>query len=207
MSHSRLPLLLALPLLLLAACDHRADRVPLEAEVPLHLEEHLADARVEGSEVPKELPEAAEWRFDKPQAEWKAVVPLVPGVGPVEVEQAKGALRVGLTESTRQRRGLRGGIYIDVPDWNREDWVYAVVRARSSEEMGNLALAFNLRPEHGEYMFEYEPFAHRGDSAPLINDGAAHDYLLRADWSDIGSMKEPVRQLGLVLNAQAPASI
>ncbi|HYN22477.1 MAG TPA: sulfatase-like hydrolase/transferase, partial [Thermoanaerobaculia bacterium] len=207
MSHSRLPLLLALPVLLLAACDRRAERLPLAAEVPLHLEEHLADALVEGSEVPKELPEAAEWRFDKPQAEWKAVVPLVPGVGPVEVEQAKGALRVGLTESTRQRRGLRGGIYIDVPDWNREDWVYAVVRARSSEEMGNLALAFNLRHEHGEYMFEYEPFAHRGDSAPLINDGAAHDYLLRADWSDIGSMKEPVRQLGLVLNAQAPASI
>ena len=207
MFRSRLPLLLALPILLLATCNRRADRLPLTLEVPLHLEEHLADARVQGSEVPKDLPEGAEWRFDKPQPGWKAVVPLIPAVGPAEIEQASGALRVGLTEANRQRRGLRGGIYIDVPEWNREDWVYAVVRARSLGEVGDLALAFNLRREHGEYMFEYEPFVYRGDSAHLINDGAAHDYLLRADWSDIGSMKEPVRQLGLVINAPAPASL
>ena len=47
------------------------------------------------------------------------------------MRQAEGALRVDLTEANRQRRGLRGGVYVDLPDWNREDWAFLMVRARS----------------------------------------------------------------------------
>jgi len=64
---------------------------------------------------------------------------------------------------------------------------------------------FNLRRQHGEMMFEYEPFLYRGDSATLINDGAVHDYLLRADWVDFGAMEEPLRMI--VTNAGEEASV
>ncbi|MFL6289347.1 MAG: sulfatase [Thermoanaerobaculia bacterium] len=201
--------LLLLPLLW--SCGG-SDPVPLSADkTPLHLEEHLKTARIEGSEVPKDLPEAAAWDFAKPQpgwkARWKAVLPLLPGAVPAAVRQAEGALRVEVTEANRQRRGFRGGVYVDLPDWNREDWAFLLVRARTSGGARNLTVGFNLRRQHGDMMFEYEPFLYRGDSATLIGDGAVHDYLLRADWVDFGAMEEPLRQLGLMLNASAPGRL
>ncbi|HWM92432.1 MAG TPA: sulfatase [Thermoanaerobaculia bacterium] len=192
----------------LLACEgHDSGPAPLTAEVPLHLEEHLTAARVEGSEVPKELPAAAGWDFGKPQPAWKVVVPLIPTVAPAQVDQAGGALRVGLTPASRQRRGLRGGVYVDLPGWNQEDWAFLLVRARSSGDVRNFNIAFNLRRQHGDLMYEYEPFLHLGDTAVLINDGAAHDYLLRADWLESGSMEEPLRQLGLMVNATGPGHL
>jgi arylsulfatase A-like enzyme len=192
---------------LLWACGG-SDPVPLSADkAPLHLEEHLKAARIEGSEVPKDLPEAVAWDFGKPQPEWKVVAPLIPGVAPAGVEQAEGALRIGLTEANRQRRSLRGGVYVDVPGWNREDWAFLLVRARSSGGVRNLTIAYNLRQQHGDFMYEYEPFLHLGDTATLINDGAVHDYLLRADWLESGSMEEPLRQLGLMAGASGPGRV
>jgi arylsulfatase len=185
-----------------------SDPVPLSADkTPLHLEEHLKAARIEGSEVPRDLPEAVAWDFGKPQPEWKVVAPLIPGVAPAGVEQAEGALRVGLSEANRQRRSLRGGVYVDVPGWNREDWAFLLLRARSSGDVRNVTLAYNLRRQHGDFMYEYEPFLHLGDAAILINDGAAHDYLLRADWLESGSMEEPLRQLGLMVGASGPGRV
>ena len=71
-------LLLWFLLPLLWACGG-SDSVPLAADdAPLHLEEQLTSARVEGSEVPKDLPEAEAWDFGKPQPGWKAVLPLLP---------------------------------------------------------------------------------------------------------------------------------
>lgn len=192
---------------LLWACGG-SDSPPLSADrAPLHLEEHLKTARIEGSEVPKDLPEAVEWDFGKPQPGWKEVVPLIPAMAPARVEQAGGVLRVELTEANRQRRGLRGGVYVDVPGWNREDWAFLLLRARSSGEVRNLTVAYNLRRQHGDFIYEYEPFLYLGDAATLINDGAVHDYLLRADWLSSGSMEEPLQQLGLMAGATGPGKV
>ena len=38
----------------------------LTADLPLHLEDHLDVATIEGSEVPADAPSATEWRFDEP---------------------------------------------------------------------------------------------------------------------------------------------
>ncbi|MCZ6515411.1 MAG: hypothetical protein O6850_06075, partial [Acidobacteria bacterium] len=61
---------------ILASCE--TGPKPLTADLPLHLEEHLDAASIEGSEVPADVPSAVEWRFDKPQPDWKPVVPLQP---------------------------------------------------------------------------------------------------------------------------------
>lgn len=203
MTRRLLPALLPL----LWACGG-SDSASLSADkAPLHLEEHLKTARVEGSQVPKDLPQAVEWDFGKPQPAWKTVVPLRPSVAPAAVSREEGALRIDLAEPNRLRGAFRGGVYVDLPDWNQEDWAFLLVRARSSGGGRSLSAGFNLRREHGELMYEYESFVYRGDTATLINDGAAHDYLLRADWVDAGSMDEPVRQLGLMFQATAPGRL
>jgi arylsulfatase A-like enzyme len=204
--HARL--LAAITLILLAsACvqDGSAPSATLTADVPIHLEEHVAEARMEGSSVPKELPKAAEWRFDQPQSAWKALVPLVPWSAPASVTQADGALRVALTEASRRRRSLLGGIVIDLPGWNREDWAFLIVRARSSGEIGTLTLGFNLRRQVED--IENGPFMLQGDSVPVISDGAVHDYILRADWAGWQSREEPLRELGLMIGSRAPAAL
>ena len=63
------------------------------------LTDHLDAATVEGSEVPEDLPDPVEWRFDEPQPEWKPVVPMNPNVEPVKVERTDDALRLMLDES------------------------------------------------------------------------------------------------------------
>lgn len=40
---------------------------PLTVDMPLHLEDHLDDATTVGSEVPDDIPEPVEWRFDESQ--------------------------------------------------------------------------------------------------------------------------------------------
>ena len=37
---------------------------PLTVDMPLHLEDHLDAATIVGSEVPADLPDPVEWRFD-----------------------------------------------------------------------------------------------------------------------------------------------
>ncbi len=63
------PLLALVLALICAGCD--SGPPPLTAEMPLHLEDHLDAARIEGSEVPTDVPAAVEWRFDEPQPDWK----------------------------------------------------------------------------------------------------------------------------------------
>ncbi len=51
--------------LVVASCAGRGSGPgPLTAETPLHLEGHLDSATIEGSDVPEDIPEVVEWRFD-----------------------------------------------------------------------------------------------------------------------------------------------
>ena len=92
--------LLVLPLALLAC--RPSGPAPLSVRQPLHLEEHLEAARIEGSEVPKDLPEAVEWRFGEPQPGWKTRRRRSSPEWPAAAQQADGALRIELTEANRR---------------------------------------------------------------------------------------------------------
>jgi len=180
---------------------------PLSIQQPLHLEEHLDAARIEGSEIPQELAKEVAWRFDEPRPAWKPVVPLVPGVAPAKVSQEGDALRIQLGEETRYRRGLGGGIYVDLPGWSYQDWAWIVVRARASGPAGTLTAWYNLRKEHGEEFYEYTPFLSRGEAATLVTDGSVQSYLLRADWTNWWEGDPAWRQLGLMVDASGPAAV
>ena len=73
----------------LAGCQNGP--VPLTAEVPLHLEDHLDDAVITGSEAPSDIPEPIEWRFDEPQPDWKPAWPFDPDVEPAKLTRIEDA--------------------------------------------------------------------------------------------------------------------
>jgi arylsulfatase A-like enzyme len=200
--------LVALSAVIAVASCRPADP-PLAVEAPLHLEEQLGrvGTRLTGSAVPRDLPQAVVWSFDVPHPEWKPVMPLLPGQQPAAVTASDGALRISLAEANRMRHVLSGGVYVDLPGWNREDWAFLAVRARAAGPVGAMTLQFNLRRQHGELSYDWVPFRNRGEEANLIKDGAVHRYLLRADWADWWEGEPAWRQLGLMIGASGPASV
>jgi len=198
-------------LLLSVLCLGCGGPAPLTVDMPLHLEDHLDAATIVGSEVPAELLEPVEWHFDEPQPDWKPVVRREPGIKPVQLTRTEDALRLTLTEANRgSRDNLHGGIYIDLPDWSREDWAYVLVRARTSEKVDHIELQFNLseRPQAlANQPAPPEPtWTFNGEQIDVIHDGSTHTYLLRADWWG-GQWGGPWQQLGIEVGADEPASI
>ena len=91
------------------------------------------------SVVPKgavPLPKAVEWRFDRPQPDWKTTPPnsaAGPATEAAQLERRRDALRVTLTEGSRQSdKLLHGGIYVDLPGWRLEEWARIIVRCRTT---------------------------------------------------------------------------
>ncbi|MEE9534385.1 MAG: sulfatase, partial [Acidimicrobiia bacterium] len=151
----------------------------LTADMPLHLEEHLDDATIVGSEVPADLVEPVEWRFDEPQPGWKAE-------GPATVSQIDDALRISLGPATEFTAGeLRGAAFVDVPDWDHRDWAHVLIRARSSSP-GEIGLNFN-NDEWGSRR------------ARLVDDGTVQTYQV---WFEPRRTYErAIGQLGIIVLA------
>lgn len=132
--------------------------------------------RHEGSEVPEDLPAPVEWRFDEPQPDWGPVVPPAPDAQPVQTGRTEDALRLTLTEANgfvnlHGRRGLRGAMYVNLPDWKREDWAHVLVRARTPEKVGSLGVGFNLRAEPGSTAGIHLECLRRHDEQPPPRSG------------------------------------
>ncbi len=189
------------------------DSPVLTAEMPLHLEDHLDAATIEGSEVPAQVPEAVEWRFDEPQKGWRAPAHKNPFIPPLQMTQTEDALRITLTEAHRDPRDtegvLHGDIYVPLPDLKRAEWGHVLVRARTSDEIRNLLLAFNLGDPNLPDADDAGMFQFTGEQVPVIQDGSVHTYLMRADWlqPELGEWEDPWQELGFAVNAGEPASI
>jgi len=170
----------------------------LTAEVPLHLEDHLDAARIESSEIPRDIPEVAAWNFNEEQPAWKAAVPFFPQTQPPRLERIDDALRITLTKETRFPTGFRQGeIYVDLPDWSKDDWGFVVVRARTKDNIRFLAVSLNLRDKPGKTPVERRRFFYSGDYVSMIRDGEVHTYMLRAEVVRPEDWKDPWKQLGI----------
>ena len=180
---------------------------PLTADMPLHLEEHLDSAVIVGSEVPVDLPPPIEWQFDEPQPDWEPAPPWNPTIDSSDLTYTEDALRVTLTEGTKNPDGRPvGGIQLAVPGWSREDWATFEIRARTTDEIGDIQIAFNRREGSGKSDDFPWPWKHRGDFAPVINDGAIQTYVMRADWSK-EVWEDEWRHVGLWIGSREPGSI
>ena len=195
----------AIVFILLAGC-RSAEDAPLTADMPIHLEEHLDDATIIGSEAPADLRQPMEWHFDEPQPDWRTATPYNPTIPRAEVSRPGDALRVTLTEQLRdQRRNWEGGIYIDLPALTLGDWDMVVIRARSENEASGIAVGFNLKKGSGTSTSDVFPFeAERW--TPLVRGETVLTYWFQAD--GMGSSWEgPWKQLGLWFNSGEPGSI
>ena len=175
---------------------------PLTAEVPLHLEEHLDVATIEGSEVPADLPDPIEWRFDEPQPDWRPVIPISPQWDAVEPVRVDDALRLSLTARHRAD-GPRwiGAIYVDLPDWNLGDWAYVEIRARTRDPMRLVGLDFNYTEEDPVPEVSF-PFYAYGDRAYLVTDGTVQTYRLSLAHPYMRSWEGPWTHLGIWFNSE-----
>jgi arylsulfatase A-like enzyme len=174
----------------------------LTADVPLHLEDHLDAARIEGSEVPKDLPSPLEWRFDNDTQEWKATAPIYPKMKPLRAAQQENVLRLTLTKENRNPWGYRyGSVFTELPNLNHDDWGFIVIQARTKDDISWISPCFNLREKQSQDPDEQSTFLYFGDTINVIHDGEAHTYILRADtaWPEEG--KDPWRQLGISISS------
>jgi hypothetical protein len=188
-----------------ANAEPREQRI-LMAEMPLYLEEHLDAARIKGSKLPKDVLVPVEWRFDEPQPDWRPAPPRNPSVEPAQVTPTGNALRVTLTEGTKNPDGQpRGGLYINLPGSNRDDWDYALVQARIPTGVDQIALAFNLYEGSGTTTDAPYPFRFTADWIEIINDGSVQTFRLQTDWRR--HWEGTCQQLGLWFDSEEPASI
>lgn len=134
-------------MLMALSCSGPDSNLPvLKVEFPLHLEEHISDARIEGSEVPEDLLVPMEWSFDEPQPDWKPAGPIFSEEGIVRLESIEEALRIHFSEANRGKNSgnIIGAVYVDLPDLRRGDWGDILIRARNSEPFFNVRLFYNL---------------------------------------------------------------
>ncbi len=180
---------------------------PLTVDMPLHLEDHLDAATIVGSEVPADLVESVEWRFDEPQPDWRPAKPLLPlRTAAVEAVQADDALRLSLTERHRASAiGPRwiGLIYVDLPESNLADWAYVEIRARTRDPMNLIILGFNYT-EEDDYGGSF-PFYSIGDRALLVTDGTVQTYRLSLDSPPMRTWEGPWTHLAIGFTSQGDA--
>jgi len=198
-----------LAILLVPSCADTVSRQPpLTAEMPLHLADHIASAQVTGSRPPTDQPRV-EWRFDEPQADWQPVrSDLAPWLDVQPVRTAD-ALRIELGESNRRNSGFQGAIYVELPDWRRDNWDHLLIRARATGGIRNMRLFHNLGSRTvpgGDQPF---PFLYAGNGTPAINDGGVHTYRLPVDYSQEswGEWIDPWRELILAFYAREQGTI
>lgn len=179
-------------------CDRDAS---LGEQGAANLADHLAAARLEGSEPPKDAPAALEWSFAAPRTDWKAAPSPSPRLAPPKLSHTGDALRIELGAGQLLRNRRAGGVYVELPAGSdRHDWAYAVVRARATGGARTLSLGANLRTKPGETVYEVLPFELRGDSLPLVADGSVQRYVLTADWGQ--DDESAWRELGLLVEAR-----
>ena len=190
---------------LLAGCaDPASDVLVLTADLPLHLEDHLDAATIEGSEVPTDLPQPVEWRFDEPQPDWKPAYGYEFSQPLVTLERTGEALRVVIEEELADSDGdLCGYVYTDLPDWQLQDWAYVALEARVHPGAGGsgVRLALNLTEPARAGVWQA-----RGPASPLIADGTVQTYLLSPDPTR-GEFDGTWRQLLLQFCTAQPSTI
>ena len=141
-----------------------------------------------GSELPEDIPEPVEWRFDEPQPDWKPTTTSPTKLETVKMFQIDDALRLSVTDKNRPVGGgnMVGAIHIALPNWKLEEWGYVEIRARTQDPLRNVGLDFNYSD---------------GDHAPLVADGSVQTYRLSLDRIE-RRWEGPWTQLGIWFNSR-----
>jgi hypothetical protein len=199
---------LIIMLMALSCSGPESEQPLLTAEVPLHLEEHIDDARIEGSAVGEDFGAPVEWLFDEPQPGWKPMIPRNPEFKPYRLIHVGDALRIIVSKDNLVPRfhSLYGGIYADLPNWDLDQWHSILVSARTKDDIQALQLAFNYREQHST---PSQPLWLFSDACEIIEDGHAHTYMLKVRRTVEQQWKSDPLLESLCINvfANEPASV
>ena len=176
----------------------------LTAEMPLHLEDHLAAAAIIGSEPSADALEPMVWDFHDPQPSWQPWKANEDVQGWPDIRQQDGVLRrsiSGRDELPQGRRNrFRSLAYVPLPDLRRADWWQLRVDARAEGQMGYLGMRYNrvrrTDPESGQVWY----VARAGDFIGLI-DGEWQTYTLPVGGNDPDSADHEDPWTDLVIEA------
>lgn len=176
---------------------------------PAHLDRMLAEATMSGSPMAADAPASIEWTGDQLHSAWSSVVSWNPEIESATVTRTADTLRVALTDGTRNLGGFpRGGLVVEVPDLDVQDWGWVEVRARTSDPVQYISAAFNVRDGSGGPTEQPYPFEFGAPAVNVIPDGEMHTYRLIADYpSQQASWDGVVHELGLWIGSSDPASI
>jgi arylsulfatase A-like enzyme len=174
----------------------------LSADLPLHLEEHLAAATIDGSALPENPPEPVEWGPGALHSQWRRAYPFELTTEPARVVRISDGLRLDFTEQNRDSEGdLVGGVYVDVPGWSASEFAYVLLRARSTGGAW-LGLGVNLRDTARDGLV-----AGWSRGVPLQGDGTIQTYVLPFDLINRGNPAGPWNQLMLWFGADREGSV
>ncbi len=166
----------------------------LTAEMPLHLEDRLADATVHGSVVPPEDLEKISWTFDADDSPWRPAVASGPLMPTPIMNRAGDALRVTVSARNVHPNGsTRALLYAPVPNLDRAQWESVVIRARAEGSVRFLYPSYNVRalaPRLDPLLRKVDSvgrsrpgwanavFLSANNGVNLVRDGALHTYRL-----------------------------
>jgi hypothetical protein len=188
-------------------CDRKAfDSPVLTAKVPLHLEEHLQEASLEGSGLPNPDAEPISWSFDSLGHGWIPVA--APGYSEIEPQTIEGGLRLPLTPqnlSVMNSDLMEGYLYSALPDLRFENWSAVEITARAVG-IRNMGLLYNHTEEDRMYPDDI-PFQSSGGQLAVMSDGTVQTYRLPLDSPRRRPWSGPWTHLGLWFNALEDAEI
>ena len=164
------------------ACGGRETSAVQGAPASLvHLADQLDRAVVESAAAPDSARATENWSFDEPRPEWRVVsTDDVEWLAAPVLEQQSDCLRFTLAKADAAgRQALAAGLAIDLDDSPLASWDGVLVRARSHERIGGMALAYNVEARAASP----RPFVFMGGdegTAPVFNDGSVQTYFLPA---------------------------
>ena len=194
------PGLVALLATTIAGCGLSTSSPPADDQAPVHLEERLEGAKIEGSQpAATEEPNLA-WRFDVPDPGWRPIAP--PGIEAVAPRWVDGALRLELTDA--HPHGSNGDlneglVFTELPGLDFDDYGALEITARSVG-IRNMGLMFNYSEDDPAYPDDV-PFFSPGGMVGLVSDGTEQTYRIPLETANRRPWEGPWTEVALWFNA------
>ncbi|QDU65283.1 sulfatase [Engelhardtia mirabilis] len=176
----------------------------------IHLEDQLDTATIEGGAVSEGLAPELRWSFEEGSAGWLALPNHFAGGAAAGVEERDGSLAVLLTESTRapEESGeqLFGGIYVDVSDFDLDDWSQVEVELRATGPVEWVGVGYNVRETGGDTLDEQWPtvFYGAGTDVQPADDVRVYRFPVSGEG---GRIRGSIREVAILFGSQAPATV
>jgi arylsulfatase A-like enzyme len=197
-----------------AACTEAP--APMGSDTAIHLEDHLDSAEIASASLPTAALQEVAWSFEEPATgTWKPL--RVPGGGeirsPSQLTATDGALRLSISEEGRHGLLTLGGLYVDLEDWDFDDWEAIVLRARTSDPVSSMIVALDL--EEG-LLSESSASQLAGilEATPVFSNGELQTYVFpvtrpvpEQERRPAVEEERPWRQLGIAFGALRESSI